>query len=128
VLRRLIEVSTAVVTDAFEGRKLASELLDEAEGKIFQIGQAQGGASFTRIKELPLAGDGAHRGAEQGRERGDRDRDGFRDLDEMTSGFQPSDLVIVAAARRWARRRSRSTSRSTWRSPSRRASRSSRSR
>jgi replicative DNA helicase len=45
-------VSTAVVTDAFEGRKLASELLDEAEGKIFQIGQAQGGASFTRIKEL----------------------------------------------------------------------------
>jgi DNA polymerase len=51
-LRRLIEVSTAVVTDAFEGRKLASELLDEAEGKIFQIGQAQGGASFTRIKEL----------------------------------------------------------------------------
>jgi replicative DNA helicase len=39
VLRRLIEVSTAVVTDAFEGRKLASELLDEAEGKIFQIGR-----------------------------------------------------------------------------------------
>ena len=97
VLRRLIEVSTAVVTDAFEGRKLASELLDEAEGKIFQIGQAQGGASFTRIKELLWPAMERIEAQSKAGNAVTGVATGFRDLDEMTSGFQPSDLVIVAA-------------------------------
>jgi replicative DNA helicase len=97
VLRRLIEVSTAVVTDAFEGRKLAAELLDEAEGKIFQIGQAQGGASFTRIKELLWPAMERIEAQSKAGNAVTGIASGFRDLDEMTSGFQPSDLVIVAA-------------------------------
>src|SRR5881275_358295 len=39
ILRRLIEVSTAIVAEAFEGRSTASELLDEAEAKIFQVAE-----------------------------------------------------------------------------------------
>jgi replicative DNA helicase len=97
VLRRLIEVSTAVVTDAFEGRKLAAELLDEAEGKIFQIGQAQGGGSFTRIKELLWPAMERIEAQSKAGSAVTGIASGFRDLDEMTSGFQPSDLVIVAA-------------------------------
>src|SRR5918911_1675945 len=52
LLRRLIEVSTSIVTDAFEGHAGAAELLDEAEHKIFQVSQQRGTEGFTRIKEL----------------------------------------------------------------------------
>jgi replicative DNA helicase len=97
LLRRLIEVSTQIVTEAFEGRSTAADLLDEAESKIFQVSQAQGTGGFTRIKELLWP-------AMERIEAISRDgrtvtgvASGFMDLDQMTSGFQPSDLVIVAA-------------------------------
>src|SRR5690349_20449101 len=41
ILRRLIEVSTSIVTEAFDGHVTARELLDEAESKIFQVSQQQ---------------------------------------------------------------------------------------
>ena len=97
LLRRLIEVSTQIVSEAFEGRSTAADLLDEAESKIFQVSQAQGTGGFTRIKELLWP-------AMERIEAISRDgrtvtgvASGFLDLDQMTSGFQPSDLVIVAA-------------------------------
>jgi replicative DNA helicase len=97
LLRRLIEVSTQIVSEAFEGRANASELVDQAESRIFQIGESQGTQGFTRIKELLWP-------AMERIEAVSRDGrtvtgvpTGFRDLDEMTTGFQPADLVIVAA-------------------------------
>jgi replicative DNA helicase len=97
LLRRLIEVSTSIVTDAFEGRSTAAELLDEAEQKIFQVSQAQGTGGFTRIKELLWpAMERIEAVSREGRSVTGVPS-GFRDLDEMTSGFQPADLVIVAA-------------------------------
>src|SRR6476660_3140373 len=50
--RRLIEVSTATVSEAFESVLPASELLDETEHKIFELNQARGNEGFMRIKEL----------------------------------------------------------------------------
>ena len=97
LLRRLIEISTGIVTEAFDGRRMASELLDEAEAKIFQIGEQQNSGSFTRIKELLWP---AMERIEAQSKAGNAVTGvptGFRDLDEMTSGFQPADLVIVAA-------------------------------
>jgi replicative DNA helicase len=97
LLRRLIEVSTGIVTEAFDARRLASDLLDEAEAKIFQIGEQQNSGNFTRIKELLWP---AMERIEAQSKAGNAVTGvptGFRDLDEMTSGFQPSDLVIVAA-------------------------------
>src|SRR5579863_8398319 len=51
LLRRLIEVSTGIVSEAFEGHIAAADLLDEAEHRILQLGQIRGGVDFTRIKE-----------------------------------------------------------------------------
>src|SRR6476659_1830331 len=48
ILRRLIEVSTTIVAEAFEGRSTASQLLDEAESKIFAVSQQQTRDGFTR--------------------------------------------------------------------------------
>ena len=100
VLRRLIKVSGEISDSAFNpaGRS-TSELLDDAERKVFQIaesrtGQEGGPQSVNPVLTKTL-------------ERIDRlfnSKDsltgvttGFKDLDEMTSGLQPSDLVIVAA-------------------------------
>jgi replicative DNA helicase len=97
LLRRLAEVGTEIVQEAFEGHRLAAEVLDSAERKIFQIAEQRVTEGFERLKNLlwptmerieSLHGAGARiTGVPSG----------FKDLDERTAGFQGSDLVIVAA-------------------------------
>ncbi len=97
LLRRLIEAATAIVQDSYEGRALPSEVLDEAEHRIFQVAQLRRSEEFIRLKELiwPTmerieqlqTGHGAVTGVATG----------FTDLDRLTAGFQRADLVIVAA-------------------------------
>jgi replicative DNA helicase len=96
-MRRLIEVSTAVVSEAFDGRSTARELLDEAESKIFQISQQQTKDGFTRIKELLWPTMERIEALQRGGKTVTGVPSGFNDLDELTSGFQPADLIIVAA-------------------------------
>jgi replicative DNA helicase len=97
LLRSLIEVSTTIVSEAFEGRAQAAELLDEAEQKIFQVSQQQGTGGFTRIKELMWPTMERIEALQRGGKAITGVASGFHDLDELTSGFQPSDLVIIAA-------------------------------
>ena len=97
LLRNLIEVSTKIVTEAFEGRTQAAELLDEAEQRIFQVSQQQGAGGFTRIKELMWPTMERIEALQRGGKSITGVASGFHDLDELTSGFQPSDLVIIAA-------------------------------
>lgn len=98
VLRRLITTTSEISTRAFHPEGLtAAEVLDEAERKIFQIaegGDKKGGpriasdilsATVDKIDEL-YHQEGAITGLSTG----------FTDLDDMTSGLQKSDLVIVA--------------------------------
>jgi len=95
--RRLIEVSTAIVSEAFDSSRTAAELLDEAEHRIFEVNQQRGTEGFTRVKELMYE---AMEKIEQLHLAGESVTgvpSGFRDLDELTAGFQPSDLIIVAA-------------------------------
>jgi replicative DNA helicase len=95
--RRLIEVSTSIVSDAFESSAPAGELIDAAEHKIFEVNQSRGNEGFTRIKELLFP---TMEKLEELRTSGESITgvpSGFKDLDELTAGFQKSDLVIVAA-------------------------------
>jgi len=92
-----IEVSTNIVQTAFTGAATAEELLDEAESKIFQVSQQRATQGFVRIKELMWP---TMERIELLNSRGETVTGvptGFTDLDEMTSGYQPSDLIIVAA-------------------------------
>src|SRR5688500_4757558 len=95
--RRLIEVSTAIVSEAFESASPAAELLDAAEQKIFEVNQARGTEGFTRIKELLWPTMERIELLQRGGESITGVGSGFKDLDELTAGFQPSDLIIVAA-------------------------------
>jgi replicative DNA helicase len=94
--RRLIEVSTAIVSEAFESAAPAGELLDAAEHKIFEVNRSRGTEGFTRIKELLWPTMERIELLQRGGESITGVGSGFKDLDEITAGFQPSDLVIVA--------------------------------
>ena len=52
ILRRLIEASTSIITEAYDGHSTANDLLDGAESRIFQISQQRGDEGFTRLKEM----------------------------------------------------------------------------
>ncbi len=96
-LRRLIQSATDVLARAYDAEENADELLDEAERSIFQIAENRMRSGFVRIGELVDSGYQiietlqAQRGLVTGVP------SGFTDLDELTSGFQKSDLIIVAA-------------------------------
>src|SRR5688572_15651346 len=97
ILRTLIQVSTQIVHDAFAGQSTAVELLDQAESKIFHVSQQRKPDGFTRIKELLWPTMERIEALQRGGKTITGVASGFNDLDEMTSGFQPSDLIIVAA-------------------------------
>lgn len=98
ILRQLIQVSNEIANSAFmPNGRTAAELLDEAERKILAIGeQGQKGTGPVHIKDLtPKAmhkievlseSDATITGLATG----------YHDLDNRTSGFQPSDLIIIA--------------------------------
>jgi replicative DNA helicase len=97
LLRRLIEVSTEIVGEAFNGGQTADELLDMAEAKIFQVAQQRSTEGFSRIKELLWPTMERIEAIHAGGMSISGVPSGFADLDEMTSGFQPSDLIIIGA-------------------------------
>jgi replicative DNA helicase len=99
VVRQLIRVGTEIADSGYrpEGRRVP-ELLDSAEQKVFEIAQqkARDSAGFVPIKSLLTK---AVNRIELLYERDDPITGvstGFNDLDDMTSGLQPADLVVIA--------------------------------
>ena len=97
ILRSLIQVSTQIVHDAFAGMSTAGELLDQAESKIFQVSQQRKPDGFMRIKELLWPTMERIEAIQKGGKTITGVASGFTDLDELTSGFQPADLIIIAS-------------------------------
>ncbi|WP_348755826.1 replicative DNA helicase [uncultured Aquincola sp.] len=101
ILRKLIEASDEIATNAFnpQGRAV-SQILDEAEGKIFKIGEEgsrtkQGFQSMDHLVMQLI--DRVTELAENGAEEVTGVRTGFYDMDRMTAGLQPGDLIVLAA-------------------------------
>ncbi|WP_284617035.1 replicative DNA helicase [Aquabacterium humicola] len=101
ILRKLISASDEIATNAFnpQGRAV-SQILDEAEGRIFKIGEegSRGKQGFLSISQLAVELiDRVTELAENGAEDVTGVRTGFYDMDRMTAGLQKGDLVILAA-------------------------------
>ncbi|HHU95453.1 MAG TPA: replicative DNA helicase [Alcaligenaceae bacterium] len=101
MLRKLVSVSDEIASAAFNPQgKEARQILDEAEARVFQIAQegARGNKGFQDIQ--PLLAQVVDRIDELYHREGDSEvtgvPTGFVDLDRMTSGLQPGDLIIVA--------------------------------
>ena len=100
ILRKLVSASDEISTTAFnpQGRPVAT-ILDEAEQKIFNIGEegARNRQGFQAMDTLVVAL------LDRVQEMADNPNDvtgvptGFYDLDRMTAGFQAGDLIVLAA-------------------------------
>jgi replicative DNA helicase len=99
IMRKLAEVGTSIADSAYspQGRE-ARQLLDEAETRILEIGETGGRSSesfakmSTVLAEVMSRLDELHRNPNSVTGKAT----GFVDLDEMTTGLQDGDLIIVA--------------------------------
>ena len=97
LLRKLIETMTGVVGEAYDPSADAFELLDKAESAIFNISDSQLRKAASSINDV-VKNTLEELESIHGREGGITGvPSGFHELDRLTSGWQSSDLIIIAA-------------------------------
>ena len=96
ILRDLISTSSEIVEDCFDAPGDVDELIDRAERRIFQISERRIGAGFYSMKEIVKSSFKTIETLYERKEHVTGVPTGFKDIDELTSGLQPSDLIVVA--------------------------------
>jgi len=96
ILRKLIQTSTQIITQSYEDRGDVEGFLDEAERAIFDISENRVRPSFYPIKDIVKESFKILERLYEKKELITGVPSGFKELDRMTAGFQPSDLIIVA--------------------------------
>ena len=96
LLRNLITVATDIVASGYRDSEKVEDLIDQAERSIFEIAERKMRPSFVPVREIVKASFETIERLYEKKERVTGVPTGFTDLDEMTSGLQPSDLIIVA--------------------------------
>ena len=97
LLRQLINSATEIAGMGYEDSEEVADILDKAEKKILEVSERKINGDFTPIKKIVLDtfskieqlydSKGGITGLSTG----------FKDLDKLTSGLQPSDLILIAA-------------------------------
>ena len=97
ILRRLIDVSSSIIDNAYDGDNELSDVLENAETKILNVVKTRKGSEFKSIQDV------LNRTVEQINRIVDNKGEvtglstGFTDLDKLTTGFHPHELIIIAA-------------------------------
>ncbi len=95
--RKLISAATQVVADAYADAMPIKELLDDAEHRIFEATELRESKDFSSIKDL------IGNSFEYVNTLTDQQQHitgvptGFYDLDDLTAGFQPSEMIVIGA-------------------------------
>ena len=97
LLRGLIHAANAAIARASEQADPAEEILNDAEATIFQLSEKRIGRGFMGVQEIVKELFGSVDALLQRGQRITGLETHYVDVDEMTSGLQPSDLVIIAA-------------------------------
>ncbi|MCI9361118.1 MAG: replicative DNA helicase [Hungatella sp.] len=97
VLRRLIKVNEEIANNCYLGREPLETILADTEKKIFDLLQSRDSGEFVPIRQVALNVLENIEKAYRTRETVTGVPTGFHDLDYKTSGFQPSDLILLAA-------------------------------
>jgi len=96
-LRDLINISTSIITDAYNENSVADALLDKAEHQIFSISEKRIRPGFMKMKDL------VHTSIQKIEELSYKQLlvtgvpTGFEKLDEMTTGLHGGELIVIAA-------------------------------
>jgi replicative DNA helicase len=96
-LRNLIHSANRILSDAYRAEEDAELILDGAEKAIFEIAEDRIREGFVPLRDLVHSSFATIEALQQHKGLVTGVPTGFVDLDEMTSGLQPSDLVLVAA-------------------------------
>ena len=96
IQRSLIRISTEIIEDSYDETTDVFDLLDRAESKLYEVTQGNIKRSSETAQSLVLQ---AKKRIEEiaGQEGLSGVATGFDKLDKITSGWQPSDLIIIAA-------------------------------
>jgi replicative DNA helicase len=97
LLRKLIRASSSVISLSYDTDKDAYEIVDEAEKLIFDVTERKGVRGYFSMNEVIKDSITA---IEKLFHRGDNYTgipSGFKELDDLTSGFQKSEFIVVAA-------------------------------
>ena len=97
ILRSLIGSANKILSTAYQAEADSDEQLDRAEQSIFEIADQRLKGGFVKLHELLPGGVETIEKLQEHKDFLTGVPTGFTELDRLTSGFQPSDLVIVAA-------------------------------
>jgi replicative DNA helicase len=96
-LRNLIFSANKILANAYEAEQEPNLILDEAEQAIFAIAENRVREGFVSMRTLAHASFETIERAHERKQLITGVPSGFTDLDELTAGFQPGDLIIIAA-------------------------------
>ena len=97
MLRKLIKVNEEIANTCYLGKERVEDIMEDTEKKIFDLVQRRGGGDFVPIKQVVLNALDKIEAASKTKGSVTGIPTGFIDLDYETSGFQPSDLILIAA-------------------------------
>jgi replicative DNA helicase len=97
LLRRLIQASHEITSSCYSGGKNVEEILDHAEAAIFSITENRIRNSYSTLKDIVKKSIETIERFQEYREMTTGVPSHYTDLDKLTAGFQPSDLIIIAA-------------------------------
>ena len=97
ILRRLIRINEDISNDCYLGRASMDEILGDTEKRIFDLLQSRTSRDLVPIRQVTLDVLDKIEEASHSKEIVTGVPTGFVDLDYKTSGFQPSDLILLAA-------------------------------
>lgn len=95
--RQLIRMSEGLAADGYQHELATDALLEKAESEAFHLSQSRMSSDFVSIQQVVRSA--MHKLEDAARTRGNVTgiASGFTDLDNMTTGFQNSDFVLIAA-------------------------------
>ena len=97
ILRKAIAVAQQITTSAFQGVPEVDEFLDQTEQAIFSLAEEKIKPSYFSMADLAKESMKEIEKLYEKKEMITGVPSGFRDLDQLTSGFQRSDMIIIAA-------------------------------
>ena len=96
-LRNLIKRSTEIITSCYEQQDNVESILDDAESAIFNIAESKVRSGFLSVGELAKTSFKKIEAVANSRQMVTGIPTGFTDFDNLTSGMQSSDLIVLAA-------------------------------
>ena len=97
ILRRLIDSATEIATDGYQSTEDISDILDRAEKKILNVVKTRKGTEFRTIQDVLFKTQADLEKLSQNKGDITGLATGFYDLDKITSGLHPNELIIIAA-------------------------------